>query len=405
MLTKDLLRVRVQKDRLVPSFVGAERPALLEDAEALLDAFRQGVEEEWTRGRLEQEIADVVGDRRDHKLLRGLAKVLLDRSEFEVEAPVPPPELREAVFLAARANGPLALERGPLERPIAEDVLAEVGERFGLSAEKVARAMYADLREEQRLVSFAAPDATWLLHRYDLALVQAVLLRATEVRIQLRGPTVPRLRQLFRYVKFHELIWQAQRDGDRVTVVLDGPTSLFRQSTRYGMQLALFFPALLLQECPWTLEATVLWTRGGHRKRLVISSEDGLVPHYRDTGAYETRTRQWFVERFEALECDWTLDGETVPLDLGGHTLVLPDFRFTRDGRTAWLEIVGFWRKEWLERRIRWLSEYAPGNLVLAVSRKLRGSKEDLDLPGEVIEFAEIVPAKRVLEAVERVAR
>lgn len=404
MLTRDLLRARVQKDAVIPSFVDPERPALREDAATLVDAFAQAVDEGWERGRIEAEIADLVGDRRDHKVLRGLAKVLLDRSEFEVDAPVPPAELRQAVFRAARERGPLALERGLLGRPVAEDVLAEVGARYDLDAARTARVLYADLKEAQRLVACPVTDPLDLLNRYNVALAQAVLLRATQVHVRLHDPSVPRLRQLFRYVKFYELIWQATRDPDGVTITLDGPTSLFQMSTRYGLQLAMFLPALLLQECPWTLRATVLWTRGGHRKRLELSSSDGLVSHYRDVGAYETRTQRWFVERFEALESTWTLDDSTMPLDLGGHTLVLPDFRFTREGRTAYLEIVGFWRKDWLERRIRWLSEYAPGNLVLAVSRKLRASRENLELPGEIVEFAEVVPARKVLEAVERIA-
>ena len=139
-------------------------------------------------------------------------------------------------------------------------------------------------------------------------------------------------------------------------------------------------------------------------QRLVVTSSDGLAPARPDVGAWETRTQRTFADRFRALETGWTLDDETLPIDLGGRALLMPDFRFTRDGRTAYLEIVGFWRKDWLERRLQWLAEYAPKNLVLAVSRKLRTSPEDLDLPGAVVEFSDVVPPKAVLEAIERIA-
>ncbi|MBW1880624.1 MAG: DUF790 family protein, partial [Deltaproteobacteria bacterium] len=341
MLTKDLLRAQVRGREIRPSLVDPARPRLRDDGEALLDLVAAAVEERWTRAQLEEEVADRIGDRRDHKLVRGLAKVLLDRSVFEVRSPVPPADLRDRVFRVARTHGPLSLERGPLGRPVAEDVLEEVGREWGLSASEMEDALYADRPAEQRITRCDAADTDWLLHRYNLALVQAILLRATQVRVRLVAPTVPRLRQLFRAVKFHQLIHRAERSGEVVEVVLDGPTSLFRMSTRYGLQLATFLPALVLQECRWSLEATVLWTRARHRKRMFLTSEDGLVSHYRDVGAYETRTQRWFAERFRALDSGWTLDDQTLPIDLGGHALVLPDYRFTRDGRVAFLEIVG----------------------------------------------------------------
>jgi len=42
----------------------------------------------------------------------------------------------------------------------------------------------------------------------------------------------------------------------------------------------------------------------------------------------------------------------------------------------------------------------------VAISRKLRGSKEAMDpYSGPIVDFAEIVPPKKVLAAVERVAK
>jgi predicted nuclease of restriction endonuclease-like RecB superfamily len=287
---------------------------------------------------------------------------------------------------------------------VADDVLSEVAQELDLTAEQVAEGLYADLTQEQRLMSCKAGDGAWLLQRYNVALVQALLLKATSVRVRLWEPSSPRLRQLFRYVKFNELIYQAKRQEGRLDLTLDGPTSLFKMSTRYGLQLANFFPALLLQDCRWAMEATVLWTKGRHKKRLEVRSEDGLVSHYQDRGAYKTRMQQWFEQRFADLDTPWTLDERTKPIDLGGRAVVLPDYRLKKNSRVAYLEIIGFWRRDYLERRLAWLEHYAPSNLVLAVSRKLKVEREALELPGAVVEFAEVLSPKKVLEAAERVA-
>jgi len=297
MLTADLLRARVRGKTLAPSLIDPERAALRDAAAELLVLFRKALDESWSRGQLDELLQAWTHEQRGPKIARGLAKVMQDRSTFEVRSPLPPAELRAKVFRAARAAGPLALERGPLERPVADDVFASVASELDCEPQDVARALYADLRQEELLVACDVPDPDWLLHRYNVALVQALLLRATQVRLRLKDASVPRLRQLFRYVKFHQLMHLARRDGAWLEIVLDGPASLFKQSTRYGMELATFFPAVLLQECEWELEATVLWTKARHRKRLTLTHQDGLVGHYADRGAYRTRQQEMFEER------------------------------------------------------------------------------------------------------------
>ncbi len=406
MLTGDLVRVNSRGPQLKPGFVDPDKEALLERAAALIECFKDGVDETRTRAEVNQRVDDLIGDSRDAKLVRGLAKVCLDRSTFEVQAPVDPIELRWQVFSLARERGPIAHEAGMLERTVARDVLEEVAAARELTVEQIEECLYADLQQAHRLQHCGVEDASWLLHRYNVALVQSVLLRSSQVQITVHGAKPPKLRQLFRAIKFHQLLHHASKRKKALHITLDGPSSLFSQSSRYGMQLANFFPSLLLQDARWTLEATVLWTKQRREKKLRLSSEDALVSHYKDRGAYETRLQKWFVERWDALDTDWKRTPARSPINLAGKAVVMPDYTFTKNKKKAHLEIVGFWRRDYLKRRAELLEEYGPGNLILAVSRKLKGGKEALGaFPGEVIEFAEIVPVKKVLTAVERIAR
>ncbi|MCO4746380.1 MAG: DUF790 family protein [Proteobacteria bacterium] len=402
MLTGDLVRARVRGRALNPSLIDPERPALMRRSEDLLDLFGDAVAHHWTRGALNQAVNDLIGDGQDAKVVRGLAKLCADRSTFEVTSPLPPAELRHKVFRLARERGPLALEAGPLDRTTADDVLEEVAKELGVSASEVADSLYADLRESQRVTACTMDSAAGLLHRYNVALVQALLLKATEVTVRLERPTAPRLRQLFRYIKFHQLIHTAQKDGRALVVRLDGPLSLFKQSSRYGMNLANFLPALLLQKGPWTFEATILWTKAKHRKTLSLDQDCGLVSHYRDTGAYEPPEVQYFRERFQSKERAWTLETGAEPLSLAGRSVVVPDFTLRRGEDVVHLDIAGFWRRDWLVRRLELLQRSGPENLVLAVSKKLVGSKEALEgFEGAVIEFSQVLSPKKVIEAAE----
>lgn len=407
MLTSDLVRARIRGQDISPTFIDPTQAPWMEMATAFCALVTQALAERWSRGDLEERLEEEVGDHRSVKVLRGLVKLLMDRCVFEVDTPEPPIELRRRVFTRAQAMGPLALGRDLLGRPTAEDVLASVGAELGMTAEQVADALYGDLKEAQLLQSWRAVQPDELLERYNVGLVQALLLRAARVEIELDAPTVPRLRQLLRFAKFHQLIHLGEREGRVVRLVFDGPASVLAQSTRYGIALARFFPAVLLQDGPWRLRAEVEWGPTRALKRLSLDQTAPLRSHQRDTGAYRTREQDWFVERWNALgEVGWTMSEETLPIELGGAGVVMPDFRFTDGQRVAWLEIVGHWRRSYLERRLDALRRFGPGNFILAVSKKLGAEVEALeDMGREVIVFGQIVPPKDVLAAIERVAR
>lgn len=398
MLTGELVRVQVKKGELVPSFVDPTSERLVERAAQLLTLFQEGVGRR--RAELADEVALIVGDGTDHKLTKGLVKVLTDKCSFDVSAPLSPAEIREAVFKAAARLGPLSTVEMEGGRPTAKDVYTTVAGALGVGAAALEGALYADHADQQVLTAVEAPSARWLLDRYNVALVQAVLVKARQLRIQLKQPEPARARQLMRWGKFHQLIFETAVLPDGYELVLDGPASLFSQTTRYGMSLAKFFPALLLQPGAWVATATVDW-RG--IKTMTLTPERGLRSHYRDVGAYETRESKWFEERFVALDSGWTLDREVLPLHQGGEGVVVPDFRFTKGGRTAYLEILGFWRKGSIERRLALLKRHGPKNLVVAVSKRLAG--ETADLPAAVVPFAEVIPARQVLERIETIAR
>ena len=119
-----------------------------------------------------------------------------------------------------------------------------------------------------------------------------------------------------------------------------------------------------------------------------------------------SRTERWFVERFEALDSGWTVQPGHL-LELGDQQTLVPDLSFEKDGRTAHLDIVGYWRRGYLDKRI----QATPEHVLLAVSKRLLGDKSKAArvvperLADRVIAFAEVIPAREVLERIERVAR
>src|ERR687883_1387187 len=99
MLTGKLVRVRYGRNQIIPCYLDADDPAWREVAERLLESFRGQTGR--TRGELEADLEEAFGSDPAQVVHQGLAKLLLDRCEFEVVSGHPPEQLREAVFRAA----------------------------------------------------------------------------------------------------------------------------------------------------------------------------------------------------------------------------------------------------------------------------------------------------------------
>lgn len=414
MLTGELIAAKVSGTTVQPRFVAPDDPKLIGEADALRAIFAVAAEERWTHGAVDEALAEALGDDPRHKLPRGLAKVLLDACTFETRCPAAPAALRLAAFTAAAAGGPLLLRPGPAGGRTAADVLAalaadlppvedpEGGPAQPWSPAALSAALYADHKDEQRLVEAKLPaDGTALLHRYNVALVQACLLRARGLRLRLEAPAPGRVRQLLRALKFWQLLFTLHDEDGALVVEVDGPQSLLSATTRYGLQLAQFFPALLLQPGPWTLDAELAWGKAGHRKRLRLDEEAGLRSHYADDGAWEPRAVAHLRARWAELDTGWELI-PGAPLALGGQRVLVPDLGFRKQGREAWLDVLGYWKKKQLKDRL----DIAPQHVILAVSKRLCGDETAAaEASGRVVPFAELINAKAVLERIEQHAR
>jgi predicted nuclease of restriction endonuclease-like RecB superfamily len=403
MLTGDLVRVKTSKQRVVPLYIERNASNWLEAAESLLLLFREGVGT--TRGEIEAEIDELFGGgARANQVIRGLAKVIEDRSDFEVVAEVPPEEVREKVFTAA-AEFRRKLRDGaarPGQRAIfrRDEVLGPVASDLGLAPETITDLLFADLRDENRLRRFDDDmTAQRLIDRYNVALAQAVLIRSTMVKAEVRNERPARYRQLFRQLKFHRLLYRVEgsmRDG--YIFHIDGPLSLFSATTRYGLQVALFLPALLLCS-DFRLEAELRWGPKREPRSFYLDSRAGLISHQADVGTYVPAEIAAFVERFRQVAPAWQISECTELIELGREGVWVPDFRVTHQATSidVFIEVVGFWKRSSLERLIRLLPRYGPQRFVLAISDRFKVDEEALqELTGPILRFREIPNASEL---------
>jgi predicted nuclease of restriction endonuclease-like RecB superfamily len=110
---------------------------------------------------------------------------------------------------------------------------------------------------------------------------------------------------------------------------------------------------------------------------LSVCSEDGLKSHLPPPEDFDSTIEETFATQFGPERDGWRLSRESEILH-DGQTTFLPDFVFRHDdGRTAFLEIVGFWTPEYLEKKRQTVARFREHNVLLAVPhRSLRPGAE-----------------------------
>lgn len=374
MLTAELAMNWTRGDQIRPRYLNPDDADYLQAAEELVTLVRSHLQQR--RVELQRALDEYIGVGTDYRILRGLIKLLVDRCEFSTVAPLEPPELRRKVFFRAVQNHPV------LEREV---VLQEVGQELNLAPAEVLAGLYADLPDNQRLVAFAELGARELLDEYNLAQAQALFYRAVEMTLWVEPQAPTGYRQLFDAIKYYRLIHSIH--GNAATgyeIRLSGPVSLFHRSQKYGIQMAVFLPALLACQ-GWRLRAEI----EGKGKQIFYELNSQQKQLYAEHFA-EPRAENSLLEKVLTKwnEPEWMLLPCAEVIDLG-ETAFAPDLVAEHtNGQRVYLELLGFWTPRYLQQRLQEFTRGGMKNFLLAVSEEWRGSREEpVNLPPQVLVY------------------
>jgi predicted nuclease of restriction endonuclease-like RecB superfamily len=234
-----------------------------------------------------------------------------------------------------------------------------------------------------------------------------VLLRAVRLRARVLCASPASYRALFRKLKFYRLLYTMEKleRGAGYAIDIDGPFSLFEQTTKYGLKLALALPTLMACDA-WDVDAELRW--GRDRRPLRYHTRGGSVLPDSATAAELPDEVTSLLGDLQAQESLWQAAPADAILDLPGIGVCVPDLEFVHreTGRRVYLEVLGFWSRAAVWKRVEMASAGLPHPMVFAVSKHLRVSEEALadDIPAALYVYARSMNARAVLERVEAVA-
>jgi predicted nuclease of restriction endonuclease-like RecB superfamily len=401
VLTADLASVRRRGDDLRLVSIDTRLRARLE---ALATAYREIARGAVGRAREEVEAGfrELEVPAAERRLAAAVLKLVRDGCVFEEVTSEDATALRRELFRRSAA----ARRAGGFERAAVVGALA--GQR-GTSAAALEQGLFADRAGAQRLLAVEAPLPARLAAGFELAQAQAVLLRAVKVTATVRARDAATYRRLFRQLKFLRLlpVIEPLPDGG-YRLEIDGPFSLFQAVTRYGLQLGLALRSIAACDV-WTLDADVRW--GAERRPARFRMEGQATSPLTDASPPAVPDQlETLIAAFEKLGSAWRVDRDPTVLDLPGVGLCVPDLAFEREsgGRVVrvYLEVLGFWSREAVWRRVDLVRAGFPHRILFAVSRDLRVSEEILQdtSTAALYVFTRVLGARAILGRLDALA-
>lgn len=372
MLTKDLLQYKIKQGQILPQFVNPADDQLLAIAEQLIAIFEDSPDTQ--RATLLEASKHVMDSKPGPPIVkRGLEKLLLDRTEFNTAPNEALIAFRQKLFTETSrllAQEPFT-DYADYHRKVTQIAAGELPpEMDPTETGELAAKLYADLPNHQPVLTFKTLSAERLLHRYNAAQVQGLLLHCDTLTLKLADAMTAELRQLFKYLRFNQLLSTIRKEDEVYQITVDGPLNLFYKTKRYGMNLANFFLAVLHQP-KWELTADVQF-RNRQQSRLSLDESCGIQPISQQFLAYIPEDIQLFQAMLRNKTEDWQIRPGSQFLPLAGDFYCFPDYQLVhKSGVEIAIELFHPWHQGHLIARLNTLADQKEVALILGVSKEL----------------------------------
>ncbi|HVV49107.1 MAG TPA: DUF790 family protein [Polyangia bacterium] len=347
------------------------------------------------RRELAERLAEPLPCEAPHFKRRAAARTLFALWRREPDDPPPPgaPPLPEPAALRAELFAEAAAGEAP-----AAAIVGAAAARLGLEPGALLERLFADLPGERPVRAPAPPPtAAEAMLRTNLAIAQAVLMRASRVELRVEGGVRP----IVRLAKLRGLLCTIAEaaEGGRPVLEISGPFSLFQHTLLYGRALAELLPHLA-----WCarFELRAACALRGRLATVSFESGDPIFPAAPPV-PFDSRLEERFARDVARLAPDWDLVREPEPLRAGG-TLIFPDFLLRnrlQPRRQVLIEIVGFWTPQYLAAKLEKLRQ-TDALCLLCVDDDRACAVGDLPARLPVLRFRRRLDAAAVLRAAER---
>lgn len=373
MLTKTLLLSTYRKGKIYP-FKLALSEKNVELANRLIALFKTSIDR--NRNEIDESIRGFNIKGVNPKVIQGLGKLLYDRSEFSEHQEVDYPSLRMDVFNRS-AQYWRNVSADSIEYTVHQrNIIEMLPEDIQILSEGSPHWLYGDISDNQCLRSFKDLTPENLINRFNISQVQGVLLNTQTLRLKVSTRFDASVKQVFQMLKFFRLMFSVvDYNGREIVFEIDGPSSVLENARSYGLEIASFFPAVLILNTPWEMEAMVERKGVTRDFQLLITSDNPYKTFYQPQKLWLNDKVEELVSRFNEKYSEKSLKAtcENTIFPLSGNRYLLPDIRIAgetqKSEKSYYIEWMRYLSPEKIERLKQLLPEL-PEHYLFAIKGK-----------------------------------
>jgi predicted nuclease of restriction endonuclease-like RecB superfamily len=399
MLQSSLIRAKIRKGKIYPVFADINNVRDVELASTMIDRFKSAVKNGETKGSIASSVKELEYYY-DYRLVRGFYSLLERQSVFKSKADyhgIDPILLRRKVFEESSKRG-FALteyERGR--------IMSDIAKAFNINSNMLEELLMSDMDDNLLIIELKPISVDKLIASYNLSLIQTLLFKC--VTFECKVSSGVEWKYLLRDVKRLGLMYMLEYDDNNnnsssnkkvsnITCIVDGPLSIFKMTEKYGTSIARLIPTIVNAR-DWYIRAWIV--RDSNRARsyeFTLSSKDNvMLDKSRDPSTniydydgksitiYDSSTEERFANTFINYDTGWRLVREPEPIVVSNKAFI-PDFAFEKGNIRVYLEIVGFWTKEYIERKLQKIRELrverSDIDIIVAIDKELECSKHSI---------------------------
>ncbi len=334
----------------------------------------------------------------DNRVVRALTATLLNRfysfSSHQLED-----YLDQTQLTALKRQGIASLEDfrlwfwqyvqdhqgGFFARENRQKTFSDVSENLGLSPKSIESLLTAH-REEQMLLQRknSPPSAEQLIAAYNYEVFETFLYHCDSVNLTVSGTSLgTTARSLLKYTKRYGVLVELESDNGTIRATLAGPQVFFGRATSFGWNIAQVITHLL-QEAPSLkirvekVSIDVILRDHHYIVQLDSKSIPVLLPRgqiredmaFLDSKVEKQFYWSWHNNKFRG----WDIIREPEAFIFGSY-LIIPDFALVKGEHRVLVEIIGYWREEYTQKKrvqLELLKQHGLKHMILLVDTKHR---------------------------------
>lgn len=371
----------------------------------IIKTYQEMAEKKVSKAVVDESISKIEDKHPDYKFIRGICHLLEQRCVYssrvlpsDTNTQVSNNNSSSAIYLRRDIFEESSRTGYPVTENDRRNILQKIALKNKLTIEELELAMWNDLDKNRYLKSFDSLSSLQLVAWYNISILQTLLLNCVKLEFSVYGgynwkKILHKIKQLgLMYFLYSEAEPKSKKDNQgknydivfgndndkKIICGVDGPLSILRLTDRYGIAIAKLIPLIIFTE-NWSINAVILRKSVSGAKKTYnfrISNKDEDLPIFDASEItshfdfpsmsnsnvessvdnafdnFDSNVERKFMDKFLTFSNNWRLSREPDPLILSDGKAFIADFLFEKSTVKVYFEIVGFWTRDYLKRKL-----------------------------------------------------